>query len=79
MSLDLDRIDILSEMVYAHAVTHYNDNFGWSVIVECWTHDQIADRLIEAQAQTEKQAIAAFADLVDVWDDRYADAVNSAF
>lgn len=79
MSLDLDRIDILAEFVYAHAVQHYNDNFGWSVIVECWDHDLIVDRLVECKAQTQKQAIAAFAPLVDVWGDQYADAVNSAF
>ena len=77
--MDLDTIDILADRLYAHAVTHYNDNFGWSVIVECWGHDQIVDRLVECKADTFAKAIAAFGDLIDVWDDRYADAVNSAF
>lgn len=79
MSLDLDRVDIVADMLYAHAAQHYNDNFGWSVIVECWSHGDIVERLIASKADTLDKAIAAFADLVEVWDDRYADAVNSQF
>lgn len=78
-TIDLDTIDLVADMLYAHAVQHYNDNFGWSIVVECWSHDDICDLLFKHNADTLDKAIAAFADLVDVWDDRYADAVNSQF
>ncbi|MEU6704698.1 hypothetical protein [Streptomyces wuyuanensis] len=63
----------LVEHVKAYAMEHYNDG-GWDVIVECWGDSEIAEVLTEAGAVTEADARAAFAPLVDTWQDRQADA-----
>jgi hypothetical protein len=70
-------IDLVA-IVKAYAVEHYNDG-GWDVIVECWSDDQILEKIERHGATTRKQAIQAFVDVVDVWADRQADAINSAF
>lgn len=62
--------------VKAHALAHYNDG-GWDVVVECYDDDMIAD--VIGKARTPKGAIGKFKPLVDVWADRQADAINSAF
>jgi hypothetical protein len=50
---------------------------GWDVIVECWDDETIAETI--GRATTRKGAIAKFKDVVSVYADRQADAVNSAF
>ena len=67
---------LLVEAVKAHALAHYTRG-GWDVIVECWDDAEIAEQI--GNASTVKNALAAFAGLVDVWSDRQADARNSAF
>lgn len=69
---------MLAKALYAHALDHYNDG-GWDVIVECWSLDDIADRLATEGATNLAEAIEAFDSLVDVWADREWDAINSAF
>ena len=59
-----------------YATDHYNDG-GWDVVVECYTDDEIADRI--GDAKTLDEAVDAFDALIDVWRDRQADARNSAF
>lgn len=71
-------IQILAEALAAHALANYNAG-GWDVIVECYDLDDIAQELAEADAQSLQDAIAVFADRVDVWADGQADADNSAF
>ena len=66
----------LVEAVKAFALAHYEDG-GWDVIVECWTDEDIADRI--GRARTPGGAIAKFKGVVSVWADRQADAINSAF
>ena len=66
----------LVEAVKAHALEHYEDG-GWDVIVECWEDDQIAEQI--GGARTVAGALKKFADIVDIWADRQADAINSAF
>jgi len=61
-----------AEQVMAHAVEHYNDG-GWDVIVECWTIEDLAN------ARTEDGSWVGIEGAVDVWADRQADAINSAF
>lgn len=62
--------------VKKHALANYEAG-GWDVIIECWTDDEIACHLEEAGAFTFEDALAAFADLIDVWSDRQADERNS--
>ena len=66
----------LVQAVKAYAHDHYNDG-GWDVIVECWTDDEIAEQI--GRTTSLAGALKKFAWLVDVWADRQADAVNSAF
>ncbi len=72
--------DQLVEAVKAHALEHYNDG-GWDVIVECYTDEEIAEHLEKEVpgASTSEEAIHSFKWLVDVWDERQKDAINSAF
>jgi hypothetical protein len=59
-----------------YAIAHYNDG-GWDVVVECWGDAEIAEQI--GKATTLKGAIKKFEWLVDVWSDKQADAINSAF
>jgi hypothetical protein len=68
----------LVEHVKAHALAHYEDG-GWDVVVECYTDEDIEEVLDDNSARTPSDAIKAFAPMVDVWDDRQQDAINSAF
>jgi hypothetical protein len=54
--------------VKAYALEHYEDG-GWDVIVECWSDDDIA------LALADNTLYAA----IDIFADRQADAINSAF
>jgi hypothetical protein len=66
----------LIDAVKAHALAHYQDG-GWDVIVETYDDGMIAEQI--GKARTPAGAIRKFAPLVDVWADRQADAINSAF
>lgn len=68
----------LAPAIYKYAEDHYTDG-GWDVVVECWTLDMIEEYLIKRGARTFAEAIEAMKDLVDVWADQQADAINSAF
>ena len=74
----MKQLDKLAEIVKAHALEHYEDG-GWDVIMECWTNKEIQEHLEEAKATTPEEAIKAFQWLVNVYAERQADAVNSAF
>lgn len=71
-------LDALARFVMAHAETHYNEG-GWDVIVECFGHTEIVAQLAEDSVTTEAEALASFADQVDHWAEREADARHSAF
>lgn len=66
----------LVDIVKSHAIRNY-DKGGWDVVVECYDDTMIAD--VIGKARTPKGAIGKFRPLVDVWADRQADAINSAF
>lgn len=66
----------LAQQLMAYAEGHYEDG-GWDVIVECWSEEDIIAQI--GKARTLAGAIKKFAWLVDVWADRQADAINSAF
>lgn len=66
----------LVRAVREHAREHYNDG-GWDVIVECYEDVQIAELI--GRARTPQGAINKVAEVVSVFAERQADAVNSAF
>jgi hypothetical protein len=65
----------LVAIVKQHAVDHYEE--GWDVVVECYGDADLARTI--GRARTVKGALAKFEAMVDVWNDRCADARNSAF
>lgn len=70
-----ERLPQTAAEIYQHAVDHYNDG-GWDVIVECWTVEEIQEKITEMGLV---KAWLLIKDLVDIWADRQADAINSAF
>ena len=67
---------MFADRVMAHARKHYTEG-GWDVIYECLTNEEV-DQLLEEEG-SEEAAWLAIESLVDVWSDRQADAINSAF
>lgn len=67
---------MFADRVMAHAEAHYNDG-GWDVIVECWDKEMLTEILIEQKDK--ESAWRLINGLVDIWADRQADAINSAF
>jgi hypothetical protein len=59
-----------------YATEHYSDG-GWDVIVEAYDDQDIAE--IVGNVSSLPGAIAKFATIINVYSDRQADAVNSAF
>lgn len=66
----------LVQAVKTHAEAHYEEG-GWDVVVECMTDEDIANQI--GKASTVKGALAKFSGPVAVYQDRQADARNSAF
>lgn len=64
------------DAVIDHAREHYSEG-GWDMIYEGWTSTAIYDQI--GKARTVKGAIAKFEDIVAVYAERDADAINSAF
>lgn len=68
--------EALVDFIKQYAIHHYEDG-GWDVIVECWDDEDIARAI--GKATTFDGALKKLADVVSVYADREADAVNSAF
>lgn len=66
----------IAKYIYDYAVEHYNDG-GWDVIVECWSLKEIMDEIQDDDSK--EDALKHFESVVDVWAERQADAVNSAW
>lgn len=66
----------LIQQIKRHAEDHYTEG-GWDVIVECWDDEQIANQI--GRCTTVEGAIKKFKDVVSVYADRQADAINSVF
>lgn len=62
--------------VKAHALANYEAG-GWDVVVECWSDEDIANAI--GRVTTVAGAIRKIRPVIDVYADRQADAVNSAF
>jgi hypothetical protein len=71
-------VNELIQFIYDYADEHYEDG-GWDVISECYSPLVIKEILVAHKVENEKQAIAAFSDIISVYADRQADARNSAF
>lgn len=61
-------VTALVQAVKAHAITHYEN--GWDVVHEAMDDQELAGRITQAGARTPTEAIAAFNDLVSVWQER---------
>jgi hypothetical protein len=67
----------LEVMEYAKA--HYNDG-GWDVVAECWIKPELCELIVREGCESVQDVKAGvLGACVDVWADRQADAVNSAF
>ena len=66
----------IAKYIYNYAQEHYNDG-GWDVIVECWTIKDIMEHIQDDDSQ--EDALKHFQSTADVWAERQADAVNSAW
>ena len=62
--------------------THSRENWGkdgWDYIYECWSREEIHDKLNEAGAVTEKQAIRHFKEIAALWDERRREVESFIF
>ena len=66
----------IAKYIYNYAQEHYEDG-GWDVIVECWTINDIMERIEDGDSK--EDALKHFEGVVDVWADQQADAVNSVW
>lgn len=71
----------LVEAVKKHAMAHYEDEFGWSEIVECFSDEEIYDEFIAANrwqpaAISMEDAIKRAADYASLKEERYREAVG---
>jgi hypothetical protein len=64
---------VLVELIRAHAKLNYA-TYGWSEVVECWDDADIA--YIIGDATTSDVAIRRMADVVEIRQERYRDAVG---
>lgn len=60
----------MARLIEATAVLPERYERGWDVIAECWSREGIVERLTRTGAQTPAEALAVFAELADIWDDR---------
>ena len=63
----------LAIYVLDYARQNYNKS-GWSVVVECYSLEDIERVITENGAITEKEALDSFEIIVDIWGERLADA-----
>ena len=64
------------ERMKAHAKARYNK--GWDVIVECYDDEQLGS-ILEGVNGNLREAIKDLGAIVEIYNDRRSDAVNSAF
>lgn len=75
----------LVEAVKAHALAHYEEKFGWSEIVECFSDEEIYEEFVAQrsfgdyhvpEAISMEDAVKRAADYVDLKEERYREAVG---
>lgn len=72
-SASSSNLDGLVQTVKDYALQNY-ENGGWDVVIESYDDNEIAEVILEANAQTPEEAVTAFADFVGIYADRQADA-----
>jgi predicted 3-demethylubiquinone-9 3-methyltransferase (glyoxalase superfamily) len=61
------------------AKDNYDKSMGWSTFVECFDDEEI-ERFFEGFDEEDADEIeSCMAELVSIWDDRYANARNERF
>lgn len=64
----------LVQKVRSYAIERYNDGFGWSMIVECFTSEEILEELKDEETgkeiTTEEEAFAHFKWIADLHSER---------
>ena len=73
MNIEQHEQTLLINKLFAYAEDNYEN--GWDTIIECWTRKEMADA-IEGH-ETFESARDFLQTLVNVWEDRRADAENS--
>jgi len=68
----------LIDAVRAYAENNYETD-GWDVLVECWTDNEIKEKITEADAQTPDQSIKACLPWVKLYDEHRRSIMNEAF
>jgi hypothetical protein len=68
----------LVDAVRAYANDNY-DTDGWDVLVECWTDDEIKEKITEADAKNSRDAIKACLPWVKLYDEHRRAIMNEAF
>ena len=66
----------LVQKVRSHAIERYNDSYGWSEIVECWTEQEIVEELKEQEIDTKEAAINHFTEIANIRTE-YAEEIQS--
>ena len=69
----------LVEQVQAFCLEHYADDFYYSTIIECYTDQELSEELDRLKVRTLAGFRQATAPIRDIYEDRIADARNSAF
>ena len=64
----------LIQAVKDHAMNNYDRSYGWSEVIECYSDTDIAG--IIGDAQTAKDAILRMAEMVELRDERYSEAIG---
>src|SRR5512137_2328352 len=70
---NMDKTELI-QFVRKHAMDNYEKSYGWSEVVECYSDTDIAG--IIGAAETTQDAILRMAEVVELRDERYSDAIG---
>lgn len=65
--------------VRERALEQYEDSYGWSVIVECYTDQEIQGEIIKNNLHTVEEVLAHFDSIADLRSERYQEAQAEIF
>ena len=71
----------LVQAIKEHALAHYEELFGWSEIIECFTDDEIEQEFVassrfQAAATSPEEAVARAKSYAELKEERYREAVG---
>lgn len=67
------------EAIKTYCLKHYNDDFYYSTIIECYEDDELLAELKSLNVRSLNGFIEATRPVREIYADRIADAKNSAF